>query len=194
MKAVILTTTLVAETLLGGSLVVTLLSPRFRVWPPPKKRSWQYLYTWGLTLISFAGILALGILDWGSFVLRHWIRFPKGISIITNSLVLFIWAIRTLGLHATQGLGGKFVQQGPYRFTRNPQYVADIAMLAGFAILSNSSLAWFTSLLGMVWFILAPFTEEPWLRERFGSEYDVYMRKVPRFLSLHGEKMNQSRT
>ena len=186
MKTIILTTTLVAEALLGASLVVTLLTPRFRVWPPPKKMSWQYVYTWGLTLISFAGILALGILDWDSFVLRHWLRFPIGIAIIASSLALFMWAIRTLGLHATQGLGGRLVKQGPYRFTRNPQYVADIILLAGFAILSNSVLALFTSLFGMVWFVSAPFTEEPWLRERFGSDYDVYMRKVPRFVSFLG--------
>ncbi len=182
MKAMILSATLVAEAFLGGSLVVTLLSPRFRVWPPPKRTSWQYVFTWGLTLVSFAGILALGILDWDSFVLRHWLRFPIGIAIIASSLVLVMWAIRTLGLHASQGLEGRLVEQGPYRFTRNPQYVADIAMLAGFAILSNSILALFTSLLGMAWFVLAPYTEEPWLRERYGADYDVYMRKVPRFL------------
>jgi len=186
MKAIILTITLVAEVFLGGSLIVTLRMPRFRVWPPPNKRSWQYVYTWGLTLISFAGILALGILDWNSFVLRHWLRFPIGIAIIASSLALFMWAIRTLGLHATQGLGGRLVLQGPYQFTRNPQYVADIALLAGFAILSNSTLALPTCLLGMIWFVLAPFTEEPWLRERFGADYDAYMRKVPRFLSLLG--------
>jgi protein-S-isoprenylcysteine O-methyltransferase Ste14 len=98
-----------------------------------------------------------------------------------------MWAIRTLGLHASQGLEGRLVEQGPYRFTRNPQYVADIAMLAGFAILSNSILALFTSLLGMVWFVLAPYTEEPWLRERYGANYDVYMSKVPRFLSFRGQ-------
>ena len=76
------------------------------------------------------------------------------------------------------------MERGPYRISRNPQYVADIAMLAGFAILANSTYAWITCLLGMVWFVLAPFTEEPWLRDQFGVEYELYMKRVPRFLSL----------
>ena len=57
-------------------------------------------------------------------------------------------------------------------------------MLIGFAILSNSILALPICIFGMVWFALAPFTEEPWLQERFGTDYDAYMRNVPRFLSL----------
>ena len=135
--------------------------PRFRIWPPPKRMSWQYIYTWGLTLASYAGILSLGILDWNSFILSHWLRFPIGIAIIFTSFVLVMWAIWILGFHASQGLGGKLVQQGPYRFTRNPQYVANISMLIGFAILSNSILALPICIFGMVWFALAPFTEEP---------------------------------
>ncbi len=186
MKVTILITTIVAQVFLGGLLVATLLLPKFRIWPLPKRASWQYVYTWALTLVSFAGILALGVLDWNSFELSRRLRFSIGIPILALSFVLAVWAIRILGLHASQGLGGKLVQQGPYRFTRNPQYVADIFLLAGFAILSGSNLVLTTCLLGMVWFVLAPFTEEPWLRERFGpeSEYDVYLRKVPRFLPL----------
>ena len=126
------------------------------------------------------------VLDWNSFQLSPWLRFSVGVPIIGLSLLLAVWAIRTLGVHASQGLGGKLVQQGPYQFTRNPQYVADAFMLAGFAILSGSGLVLVTCLLGMIWFILAPFTEEPWLRTSFGpdSEYDAYLKQVPRFLSL----------
>jgi protein-S-isoprenylcysteine O-methyltransferase Ste14 len=174
--------TLVAQALLGGSLIVTLLVPGFRVWPPPGKRSWQYAFTWGLTFVSFGGILVLGILDWNSFLLDHWLRFPVGIALIAFSLYLVLWAIRTLGSHASQGLGGGLIREGPYRWTRNPQYVADIVMLAGFAVLTNSTLALITGFLGAAWFILAPFTEEPWLREQFGEEYDRYTEAVPRFI------------
>ncbi|MFQ5922560.1 MAG: methyltransferase family protein [Anaerolineales bacterium] len=183
MERSILLTTVLAQLLLIGSLVLTLRVPTIRVWPPPRRRSWQYVFTWGLTLVSFAGILLLGFLDWNSFVLEHCLRLPVGLGLIVSSIVLVVWAIRTLGIHASQGLGGKLVTDGPYGFTRNPQYVADIAMLAGFAVLSNSLYAWITCLLGMGWFFLAPLTEEPWLREQFG-EYDQYVKSVPRFLEL----------
>ena len=186
-EASIFFATLAAQLLLGGSLVLTLYVPRIRIWPPSRMRSWQYVYTCGLTLISFAGILALGFLDWNSFVLEHCLRVPIGFGLIISSIVLVVWAVRTLGLHASQGLGGTLVEEGPYSFTRNPQYLADIGMLAGFAVLANSTYAWITCLLGMVWFVLAPFTEEPWLRERFGVEYDLYVQRVPRFLSYRGQ-------
>lgn len=188
MEEFILTVTLAAEVLLGASLIVTLRIPSLRVWPPPRRNSWQYLFTWGLTMVSFAGILILGILGWDSFVLDHWLRFPIGIGLIASSIVLVIWAIRALGLHASQGLGGRLIQQGPYQITRNPQYVADIGMLAGFAILANSTYAWLTCLLSMAWFILAPFTEEPWLRDEFGLDYDLYRERVPRFISFRRRK------
>lgn len=184
MVTYVLVATLVAQALLDGSLIVTLLVPGFRVWPPPGKSSWQYAFTWGLTFVSFGGILVLGILDWNSFLFAHWLRFPVGIALITFGLFLVMWAIQTLGTHASQGLGGGLIREGPYRWTRNPQYVADILMLAGFAILTNSVLALVTVLLGAAWFILAPFTEEPWLRDQFGEDYEQYMNQVARFISI----------
>lgn len=182
LKETVFIAALVAGTFLVGSLVVTLLMPGLRIWPPPRRTSWQYVFTWGLTGVLFASIVALGILDWNSLGLSHWLRFAVGVPIIAASTGLVLWAVHTLGVHASQGLGGTFVRQGPYRFTRNPQYVADIAMLSGFALLSGSMLVIPVCLLGIAWFALAPFTEEPWLRTRHGPEYDEYIKLVPRFL------------
>ena len=184
MKELILTITIMAETFLVASLIVTLVNPSLRVWPPPRRNSWKYFFTWGLTIGSWAGILTLGILDWNSFLLDHWLRFPIGICLIASSLILVIRAIKTLGFQASQGLGGTIVQQGPYQIIRNPQYLANIIMLGGFWILTNSVYAWFTCFLGMVWFIVAPFTEEPWLQKEFGPDYNLYMEKVPRWILL----------
>jgi protein-S-isoprenylcysteine O-methyltransferase Ste14 len=184
MVTYVLVATLAAQALLGGPLIATLLVPGFRIWPPPRRRSWPYVFTWGLTIVSFGGILVLGILDWNSFLFNHWLRFPVGIALIAFSLYLVLWAIRTLGAHASQGLGGGLIREGPYQSTRNPQYVADILMLAGFAVLSNSVLALVTGSIGAAWFVLAPFTEEPWLRDQFGEEYEQYMNQVPRFVSI----------
>jgi protein-S-isoprenylcysteine O-methyltransferase Ste14 len=35
-----------------------------------------------------------------------------------------------------------------------------------------------------LWFLATPFVEEPWLAERYGAEYEVYRRSVPRFIRL----------
>jgi len=66
--------------------------------------------------------------------------------------------------------------------------VGDILILVGYALVTNSTLTTITALLGMAWFFLAPFTEEPWLRERFGAEYEEYVQRVPRFISLRGRR------
>ena len=60
--------------------------------------------------------------------------------------------------------------------------MGDIALLVGWALVCGSPRTWVVSLLGAAWFALAPFTEEPWLREQYGPAYDAYRQRVPRFL------------
>ena len=178
----------ICEVLIGWALILTIMVPRLRIWPPPGKRSWQYWYTWILTIISSLGTLILGVLDWNQFVFDHQLRFvPAGVGMVLG-LALALWGVRSLGLHTTRGLEGDFVTTGAYRYSRNPQYVGDIVFFAGYALLCNSSLTFLTTALGIVLFLLTPFSEEPWLRERFGEQYDDYVAQVPRYVSLHRGK------
>jgi protein-S-isoprenylcysteine O-methyltransferase Ste14 len=85
-------------------------------------------------------------------------------------------------MHRSLGLKEALVEAGPYRFTRNPQYVGDIFLLLGWAIVCNSLQTWVVSILAAVWFALAPFTEELWLREQYGEAYEAYRHRVPRYL------------
>jgi len=174
--------TTAAGLLLGALLLFSRMDPSWRVWPPPGRDSWQYRLVWILTDVAAVGIVAVGILDWNTFVLAHWLRLPIGGGLALAGLALALWGVRTLGIHRTLGLSETLIHAGPYRFTRNPQYVGDIALLLGWAIACNSLLAWIVSALGAAWFALAPFTEEPWLREQYGEAYDAYRSRVPRFL------------
>ncbi len=176
---------LISGLLLDASLVLTLLSPRHRVWPPPEgRRSGGFWFTWTLTVVGVLGILTLGILDWGARPWPGWIRFGLGPLLMAAGTAFALWGVRTLSVHAALGLGGELVTGGPYRFSRNPQYVGDIALLIGYGLLTASPRTLLLTLVGALWFVLAPFTEEPWLRERFGPAYDAYAARVPRFLSL----------
>ncbi len=167
--------------LLGISLVVTIARPQYRVWPPPSRASWQYWYTWGLTGLGMVGTAILGTLDSNTFSLPQWLRVAGGLLALSGASFA-LWGVRDLGARATQGLGGELATTGPYRYSRNPQYVGDIALLLGFGLLCNSALTLAAVALGIVWFALAPFAEEPWLREGLGSSYEEYTRHVPRFL------------
>jgi len=132
--------------------------------------------------VHLSGAFLLAILDWNSLAVRGWIRFGLGIPLIALGQLLIFRAFRELHLHATLGLGGPFVRGGPYRHSRNPQYLGACVYLAGLALLSGSALALVACLGATVWYLLAPFGEEPGLRARFGAEYEEYCRRVPRFL------------
>ncbi len=174
--------TVIADILLVGGLIFTIIKPKYRIWPPPNKDSWQFWISWIVSIISFLGTITLSILDWDNFILLHWSRYPIGLSLIVVGLFFAIWGVRTLSIHLTLGLKGKLVTDGPYKYSRNPQYLADILLFAGLIILANSFLTLITGILGILWNFLTPFTEEPWLKEQFKDEYNKYRKKVRRFI------------
>ncbi len=76
---------------------------------------------------------------------------------------------------------GGFVASGPYRFTRNPQYLGDNILFVGVSIIANSLLLWIAHALPILVFFMAPLTEERWLEDQYGQAYREYRRKIRRF-------------
>ena len=138
-----------------------------------------------MSFTGLLGLVVLGIIDWNSFALHHWARFLVG-GLLMACGFFALWGYLTLGAHASQGLGGDLVTTGPYRYSRNPQYVGTVPAVLGYAIICNSILALITALLVGGGFILVPFAEEPWCREHLGAAYEEYAAKVPRFIGLRG--------
>ena len=167
----------------GVSVVLSIVRPDLRIWPPPRKGSWQFVCNGILSYTGMLGVVVLGIIDWNSFILTHWARFPIGGLLMAAGGSFALWGFTTLGVHASQGLGGELVRTGPYRYSRNPQYVGTVPVLIGYAILCNSGVALVAAVLASGWFVLVPFAEEPWLREQLGAPYEEYATQVPRFLS-----------
>ena len=69
-----------------------------------------------------------------------------------------------------------------YRYSRNPHYVADIAMIVGWIVLCASAGAALVGFAGIAVLIAALFAEEPWLKAQYGSAFEDYQAKVRRFL------------
>ena len=174
--------TLIVQVALAASLLASKRWPNYRIWPPPSARSWQFWFTWVGFGLSVVGTFVVGALSWGSLPLPSSARFVVGPALLLSGAALGVAAVRQLSTHASLGLGDELVRGGPYRYSRNPQYVADIAVFLGWALMSSSLVGLGTSVAGCLWFLLAPAAEEPWLRERFGSAYDSYCREVPRFV------------
>jgi protein-S-isoprenylcysteine O-methyltransferase Ste14 len=75
------------------------------------------------------------------------------------------------------------VARGPYRFTRNPIYLADTLLYAGIALLTHSLLA--LVLLPLVLAVIqfgVIVREERYLEQKFGEEYIRYRNTVRRWL------------
>lgn len=77
----------------------------------------------------------------------------------------------------------ELVVRGLYRYVRNPMYLSVALLLAGELLLAPSRAF---LLYALAWFACANLFvigyEEPALRARFGSAYEQYKRRVPRWL------------
>jgi Phospholipid methyltransferase len=107
-----------------------------------------------------------------------------GLILVAAGSVYAIWA---LVLHSIQGWQWErtqayFLQSGPYRFSRNPMYVGELALWLGWATFYGSIsvlLGW-----GLWWatfvFYIVP-SEERAIEAQFGEAYLSYKKRVPRW-------------
>jgi protein-S-isoprenylcysteine O-methyltransferase Ste14 len=115
------------------------------------------------------------------------LAMPFGALIAVLAAALFIWAIRTFRSAGTPVPGNRpvtvIVTAGPYRFSRNPIYLAFTLFQAGVALGMNDAWILVTLLpaIAVMSFIVIP-REERYLVARFGSEYANYKATVRRWL------------
>lgn len=182
METVLFSVAVILELIYIFLFLASIKQPGFRFWPPPSWHSWQFFTAWVLALIVVSIGLYLGLLDFDSGFLPslEW-RLPVALVFFIFGTSLGTWSYWVFGFRTTLGLGPKLILTGPYRYMRNPQYIGDSLNAVAFMLLTNSWMAWIIAILGIVLNALAPFTEEPWLEERFGESYRAYKRSVPRF-------------
>ena len=109
------------------------------------------------------------------------LRFLLGIPLALLGGLLAIWESPP-SAGRIPGPQGPLRRRGPYRFTRNPQYLGDSVLFLGLSIIANSQLLWVTHALLALVCIITPLSEEVWLKEQYGEDYERYRRDTPRFL------------
>lgn len=172
--------------MLSGLVLICALSwsmlfPSKRIWPPRKFNSAIPMAAWGLTLAVYASAIGLGFLDWGARAMPFWLQWIIGpLLILAGNLAAWRGAF-AIGLQTTSGAKGELVTSGLYRYSRNPQYVADIAIFLGLGLLFSSTWVWPVVAVGVIALASAPLAEEPWLRAQYGSDYDDYSAATRRF-------------
>lgn len=110
-----------------------------------------------------------------------------GLGLGLAGLALFVWAAWTLRRQGTTVLPDKasdvLVTDGPFRFRRNPIYIAHVLMLLGVAELTHN--IWFVILAIayiplVTWLAVLP--EERHLEARFGDAYRGYKARTRRWI------------
>lgn len=97
-------------------------------------------------------------------------------------MTLAVWLVRTMrGVATTIRIDkpvSSLVQNGPFRYSRNPGYVALAMIYAGIAVLRNA--LWAILLLPLVVYVIQ--REERYLERTFGEEYLNYKTRVQRWV------------
>lgn len=140
----------------------------------------------GLPPLYFLGAAALG---WAADPLLPALapRRPLGACLIAAALALALWAARTLRAAKTtvsvRRAAARLVTGGPFRFSRNPIYLAFTLLTAGVGLAAGKG-GVLLALLGVLPLVQrgAIVLEERHLEERFGERYLRYRRSVRRWL------------
>ena len=137
----------------------------------------------------YLGSIVLGLL-------LHWlwpvrwlpapIGTPLGVVLALAAVALFLSSVRTFRKAGTPVPGNlpttTIVRAGPYRFSRNPIYVAFTLFQAGVAAWVNSVavLAMLVPAIALMGVVIG--REERYLEARFPADYPQYKREVRRWL------------
>jgi protein-S-isoprenylcysteine O-methyltransferase Ste14 len=110
------------------------------------------------------------------------------VALIIGGLLLYgicLWSFAAVG-RGTPGpwdAPTRLVAVGPYRWVRNPIYIAAVLVLLGEAWLFMSLAVFVYAMLAAVGcHVFVVLYEEPTLRRRFGAEYEQYERNVRRWI------------
>ena len=181
LRILILTIGIAAAAYMLGMLLWSIARPDQRTWPPQHAKTGIKLRVWTITTAIFAAAFLLGVMDWNSFGWPASLRWGVGLPLVILGNIAVWWGVNKIGYAATSGEASGLKTDGLYAWSRNPQYVADITILIGWGILAASVWALPVLAFGFAVLLIAPFAEEPWLEERYGTSYREYRSKVRRY-------------
>jgi protein-S-isoprenylcysteine O-methyltransferase Ste14 len=138
----------------------------------------------------YLGSIALGLVihyAWPARFVPRPVSTPVGALLALLALGLFVAAVRTFRAAGTPIPGNRpttaIVRTGPYRFSRNPIYLAFSLFQLGLAVWVNSLALLITLIpaVALMALVVIP-REESYLEARFPSEYSSYRAAVRRWL------------
>jgi protein-S-isoprenylcysteine O-methyltransferase Ste14 len=175
-----------------GPVVAVLALLRRGLKPSPtlsRIRGWRWYVPVVLLPIEWLLPPALIALRVGE-IKANWLPVREGGLVVgLAGAVLLVWATVLLGrlmLHeAAVQEDHALIVNGPYRFVRHPVYAGYLALLLGSGVASPNICLWLLWPISLLGILIQTASEEQLLRERFGEDYERYVRRtglvVPRF-------------
>lgn len=137
-------------------------------------------------LVVLLGMAALKLTVPGP-ALTPWPWSTAGLALLTAGLLLGSWASLTFMragassrlFHGNPGL----VDDGPFRWSRNPMYLSLVVTVTGVAILMGHLTPWIGPVALFLWYdrLFVP-REEAVLATHFGAAWDAYRARVRRWI------------
>lgn len=115
---------------------------------------------------------------------------PLAVAVCGISGVVFAWSVRTTGLRRltavfSDDLPLEIIVSGPYRFVRNPFYLAYLLVYVQAIVASRS---WWATLplvwMGSIYYRAALLEEKKFLNSRLAPKYRRYIATTGRFLPM----------
>jgi protein-S-isoprenylcysteine O-methyltransferase Ste14 len=148
--------------------------------------------------LVFAPAFVAAVIGWGPYHLTRWhvgppllgwapIRWVGAVLVVAAIPVVVDFCLRFVreghGTPAPFAPPRRLVVSGPYRWVRNPGYVAAVTMIAGEAlVLGSVAVLAYAALVWLACHALVVGYEEPTLLTTFGDDYAAYRRRVPRWV------------
>jgi protein-S-isoprenylcysteine O-methyltransferase Ste14 len=140
-----------------------------------------------LAFLALPGVVAL-LVPW--LMTRSSASPFRSIALVPLSLgaLLLLWCVREFyvagrGTLAPWSPPRHLVVSGPYRFSRNPMYVAVLLSLVGWAVGYSSRALWiYAAFVAVAFQLRIVFGEEPWLARTHGEQWQAYRARVGRWV------------
>jgi protein-S-isoprenylcysteine O-methyltransferase Ste14 len=163
-----------------------------------RKRYENPVFTAGLFAIIILGLLATaldpfglatgsgGTVSTGSLSSTELVFLAVGATMVAAGFAIRIVAITTLKKNFSGALrireGHTLVTSGIYRYVRHPAYLGAIILFAGIPVMFSSPLGLLVMLLLVPYLLHRIRLEESMMIERFGKEYEDYIRSSKKLL------------
>jgi protein-S-isoprenylcysteine O-methyltransferase Ste14 len=163
-----------------------------------RKRYESPIFTIGLFVILFLGLIATaldptglaarsgGVINAESFSVVNQALLAIGLVMVVAGMVIRFVAIATLKRNFSGALRIRadhtLVKNGIYKWVRHPAYLGAILLFAGIPVMLSSLLGFLVMLLLVPYLLHRIKLEEKMMIERFGKEYEDYMRSSRRLV------------